>query len=358
MQIIRRMFPGGNTSQGLYSLHDNIISNQRNRLYILKGMPGGGKSSLMKAIAERMFDKGYSIEYHHCPSDPGSIDAIVIEGLGVGIIDGTPPHIVDPLFPGLSDKIVDLAISIDSDKLKSEESTIKAAKLQNKYAYEKCFNYFKAANIIAEQIRRDNGRNIDTRGLNNQSRKLIDLIFSKLPIPKKSNGFKLRHLFSSAYTPEGFTDYTYTILKWVEDVYYIEGDIGTGKSFLMNRILEAGIIKNFEMEVYYNPMFPDKIQTLYIKELDSAITSNELGSKFAKEKIDLNGFLVQKSFVEEDVNTMNLIIERGIENLKEAKENHKILENAYRAAINYTMIDKEREMIYTEILNLIKQGQK
>ncbi|MFA7534192.1 MAG: hypothetical protein WCY46_07670, partial [Tissierellaceae bacterium] len=59
-----------------------------------------------------------------------------------------------------------------------------------------------------------------------------------------------------------------------------------------------------------------------------------------------------------DVNTMNLIIERGIENLKEAKENHKILENAYRAAINYTMIDKEREMIYTEILNLIKQGQK
>lgn len=59
MSKIRRMFPGGNTSQGFYSFHDNIIGLDRNKLYILKGMPGGGKSSLMNNIAKRMMGKGF-----------------------------------------------------------------------------------------------------------------------------------------------------------------------------------------------------------------------------------------------------------------------------------------------------------
>lgn len=92
MSKIRRVFPGGNTSQGFYSLHDNIIGLDRNMLYILKGMPGGGKSSLMNNIAERMLEEGFSIEYHHCPSDPESIDGILIQELNIAIVDGTPPH--------------------------------------------------------------------------------------------------------------------------------------------------------------------------------------------------------------------------------------------------------------------------
>jgi len=56
MSKIRRIFPGGNTSSGFFSLHDNIISLNRKWLYILKGMPGG-KSSLMNNIADRMIEK-------------------------------------------------------------------------------------------------------------------------------------------------------------------------------------------------------------------------------------------------------------------------------------------------------------
>lgn len=55
-------------------------------------MPGGGKSSLMKDIGRRALDEGFTLEYHHCPSDPNSIDGIVINELGVAIVDGTPPH--------------------------------------------------------------------------------------------------------------------------------------------------------------------------------------------------------------------------------------------------------------------------
>lgn len=92
MAKMRRVFPGGNTSSGFYSLHDNIIDINRNMLYILKGMPGGGKSSMMREIGDKALKEGYSVEMHHCPSDPTSIDGVVINELKVAVIDGTLPH--------------------------------------------------------------------------------------------------------------------------------------------------------------------------------------------------------------------------------------------------------------------------
>ena len=64
MANVRRIFPGGNTAEGFYSFHDNIIGSDRNMLYILKGMSGGGKSSMMKEIGKRAYEKGYSVELH------------------------------------------------------------------------------------------------------------------------------------------------------------------------------------------------------------------------------------------------------------------------------------------------------
>ncbi|WP_425446644.1 ATPase [Dethiothermospora halolimnae] len=90
---IKRVFPGGNTSKGFYSYYDNIIEKDANRIFILKGGPGTGKSSLMKSIGKEMLNKGYDIEYHHCSSDNGSIDGVVVPKLKVAMIDGTAPHV-------------------------------------------------------------------------------------------------------------------------------------------------------------------------------------------------------------------------------------------------------------------------
>src|SRR5690625_6166983 len=100
------MFTGGNSSQGFYSLHDNIIGENRKMLYIVKGMPGGGKSSLMREIGERMEEKGYDLEYHFCPSDPSSIDALLLDKLNIGLADVTTPHGIDPVYTGLKETIV------------------------------------------------------------------------------------------------------------------------------------------------------------------------------------------------------------------------------------------------------------
>ena len=98
---IRHMFPGGNTSEGFYSYYDYVLPQERaERIFILKGGPGVGKSTFMKKIAEEMLNRGYDVEYMHCSSDPSSLDGIVVPAKNVAVIDGTAPHVIDPKNPG------------------------------------------------------------------------------------------------------------------------------------------------------------------------------------------------------------------------------------------------------------------
>lgn len=354
MVKIRRMFPGGNTAIGFYSLHDNIIGSNRKKLYILKGMPGGGKSSMMKVIADRMIKEELDIEYHHCPSDPDSIDAIVIEELRICLLDGTAPHIIDPQYPGITDTIIDLGQFIDTNILQDKKQDIIDAKIKNKYAYRKAFNYFKAAKTILEEITEDNSAKLDIKKINKESKKMIDKIFAKKYCKAESNGFQERHLFSTAYTPDGFVDYTNSILEWVEDKYYISGEIGSGKSIILKRVLEEARIRNYQVEVYYNSLIPDKIETVFIKDLDTIITSNKNGDNVTKTKLDLNKYFDNSKLNKEDYKVFNLLVQNGIESLSGAKENHFILEKSYRPAIDYVKVTEVREKLFKEIMSYKK----
>jgi len=106
---VRHMFAGGNTSKGFFSYYDYVLPQEKaERIFILKGGPGVGKSTFMKKIAEGLCSEGCDMEYMHCSSDPGSLDGVVFPKKGVAIIDGTAPHIVDPKNPGAVDEIIHL----------------------------------------------------------------------------------------------------------------------------------------------------------------------------------------------------------------------------------------------------------
>ncbi len=105
---IRKMFPGGNTTSGPYFLFEYMIRPAGNRIFIIKGGPGVGKSTFMNSISGEMIERGYDVEHHHCSTDPSSLDGLVIPQLGVALLDGTAPHIYDPSHPGVLDEIINL----------------------------------------------------------------------------------------------------------------------------------------------------------------------------------------------------------------------------------------------------------
>lgn len=66
------------------------------RVFIIKGGPGSGKSTLMKRIADEADRRGEYCERILCSSDPGSLDGVILPGLRRAIYDGTAPHDAAP----------------------------------------------------------------------------------------------------------------------------------------------------------------------------------------------------------------------------------------------------------------------
>ena len=86
-------FLGANAPGGFYSLYPRLIPPEQARaVYILKGGPGCGKSTLMRRVGAMMEGEGIETEYILCSGDPASLDALLLPGLGAAIVDGTAPH--------------------------------------------------------------------------------------------------------------------------------------------------------------------------------------------------------------------------------------------------------------------------
>ena len=93
-----RYFAGGNTSQGFCTRFDHILpKEQQKRMFYIKGGPGVGKSSLMKAVGKAAESAGLRVEYFYCSSDPESLDGVAIPEKGAALMDGTAPHGMDTL---------------------------------------------------------------------------------------------------------------------------------------------------------------------------------------------------------------------------------------------------------------------
>lgn len=118
-------YAAANSADGFRSYFPEVFGNT-GHLYILKGGPGTGKSRLMEEAAQAAERKGMAVERFRCSSDPDSLDGVLIPEKGIGILDGTAPHMTDPKYPGAEEEILNLGGFWDTEKLKSKRETIKA----------------------------------------------------------------------------------------------------------------------------------------------------------------------------------------------------------------------------------------
>lgn len=244
---------------------------------------------------------------------------------------------------------MDLTRFIDTTKLQEYGGDIKNAKSNNKIAYRKAFNYFRAARCIYEEIEEGNRGYVDTRKKNDIIRQFSKEIFETKEREVENRGFVVRRLFSAAYTPEGYVDYTEHILRGVGEIYYISGDIGTGKSEFLHKIMEEAILRNYHIEIYHDPLIPESIESVFIPEIDTIISSNISIKGFSNHVLDFNDLFDNSHMEQEDYGIYGELMDRGIGSLKIAKKNHSILENIYKTTVNYEGINIEREKIWKEI---------
>lgn len=350
---IKEVFPGGNTAYGFYSFYKYIIGDDAKKIFIFKGGPGTGKSSFMKNIASIMVDKGCDVELHHCSSDNNSLDAVVIPEKGIALIDGTAPHVVDPVYPGALEEIVNLGQFWNESGMQKGKYEIMALNNEIKRLFDRAYKYLSAAKRLKDNIVATMEGCVDWAQVNKVTYDLVDKLFAAQGISDKSG--RERHLFGSAITPDGVKDYLETIIGPCARKYVIKGKDGTGASKILKALSEQARMRGYDVEVYHCALDPDVIEHLLIPKLDVAVTTCERFEDNG-EVVDLNKFVNEKSLcyyreeIELDLGYVGIMVQEAIKCINKAKKNHDELEKYYIPNMDFHAVDQLRENILQKIL--------
>jgi hypothetical protein len=155
-EITKTYFAAANSYRGFISYFDKIFPvAEFDRMFILKGGPGTGKSSLMRSISGKLKVDGFDIEHILCSSDPDSLDGVIAkkDEKKIAVIDGTSPHERDAIFPGAVDEIVNLGSNWDERWLRGKRSEIISLNEKKKSAYKTAYNYLRVAGECSSLIR-------------------------------------------------------------------------------------------------------------------------------------------------------------------------------------------------------------
>ena len=140
----RKYFAAANGYNGFRSYFGSLFESRKyDAIYVLKGGPGTGKSSLMRKVADVLEQEGATVERIYCSSDPSSLDGIISElsGIRCAIIDGTAPHERDAIVAGAIDRIINLGDNWDEKWLRADREKILTLTEQKAAAYRTAYFY-------------------------------------------------------------------------------------------------------------------------------------------------------------------------------------------------------------------------
>ena len=150
-----RFFLGANTPGGFVGYIDDLYDAKDGwQAYIIKSGPGTGKSSLMRAVLDKLTDLGQEAEVICCSSDPNSLDGVLFPAMKMCILDGTAPHVIEPSYWGAVEQIIPLASCMDTALLHRQAPAVIAATDANKAMHARCRKFLgAAASLIGDSTR-------------------------------------------------------------------------------------------------------------------------------------------------------------------------------------------------------------
>ncbi|MBO8168922.1 MAG: hypothetical protein H0Z35_07040 [Thermoanaerobacteraceae bacterium] len=364
---LREMFPGGNTTQGFYSFYDYIIGPEARRIFVIKGGPGVGKSTFMKKVGKEFQEQGFDIEFHWCSSDNNSLDGVVIDGK-VALIDGTAPHIVDPIYPGAVDEIIHLGDHWNEELMRKHKDQVMEINRRVGRLFDIAYRSLVEAKVIHDELESYITESMMFNQVNLYSNELINEIFFKCT-PSYGKPAKVRKMFGSAITPNGLVNTFASLLQDVQNLYVLQGEPGSGKSSIISRVATTANVYGLDTEQYYCPFDPKKLDCVIIPGLQTAVINSappldldltRIASLDSVRFFNLNHCIDKKTLqqyraeVKEAKERYEKALNRAIKYINLAKKAHDKLEEFYIPAMNFEAIEKRRQKVVARIEGYLK----
>ncbi|MGE5396367.1 MAG: hypothetical protein ACM3MK_02385, partial [Chitinophagales bacterium] len=247
-------FASSYTGRGLFSCLAGMID-QLERLVILKGFPGSGKSTLMRRTGLYLAEKGYEVQFWPSPLDPAYLQGIFLPRLKTAIIDENLP-VEENRLQGVAVHYINLDSCLDEQQISGNQQEIKllASRMDDllQGVYLK-LNEMKHNKI---QLNSHYNNRLNLQKLEACSSDLIRRIIGSQD--------RERHFFASTITSEGLFHYYEDITRDISNRYVLQGPPGQGKSWIMLSLARESLERGHRVDFYHSGVDPDCIEVLVI----------------------------------------------------------------------------------------------
>ncbi len=351
-------FLGANAPTGFYSLYPQLLPPEEARaIYILKGGPGCGKSTLMRRVGARMEEEGLKTEYTLCSGDPASLDALLLPELGVALVDGTAPHVVEPKYPGAVERYVNLGECYDSRALWARRKELMDCMSGYKGCYQRAYRCLGASAEISEDLR----ATLLTPELSEKLAKRARGILSRELRKKRDvTGGQVKQRFLGAVTHLGPMCLFETALAQCPRVYELVDSYGLAHEMLIH-LLAGASAGGWDTVACPDPMAPDRLAHLLVPERGLAFLTSTTalplpGKPYRRIRLDAaaDRELLRRSrprlrFAKK---VSAALVEEAVDSLAQAKAMHDELESIYNPYVDFDRVEEIARQIQEEILSL------
>lgn len=348
-------FLGGVSPDGFTTHFSELITQPGVFTYILKGGAGTGKSSLMKKVTAKFKDTD-DVTVFYCASDPDSLDAVYLKNAGIIIVDGTSPHVFDPVYPGVCQKIINLGDFWDDTVLKENAQQIIAVIDENQRWHKRCRNYVSALSSL----------NSDTYNIAYESilelklQAFISRLSRKLFPRTKSTEGRIRFAPISALTSKGFMTLNDTLNDY-DDIYQLNDVYYAGADTFLREMTSVITSFGFDVIVSECTLFnKTTYQHILVPALKLAFISTDPMTCLDIDTKKIINFMrfYDRNFLKQKKQRLmfnkkasqELLIE-AVESLKNAKTIHDRIEEYYIKNMNFDKINQITEKLIAEIEN-------
>ena len=351
-------FLGSNTPEGFVSLFDEITGLYKDYVsYVIKGGPGTGKSTLMKKCAAEASLLEPYLERIHCSSDPNSLDAVILPGAKVTIADGTPPHVIEPQFPGAYESVVNFCDCWDEEDLQKNREAVISLSEKVSACHRQCVGLLKAAHSLLQ----DNFllAMACTDGV--KATKAADNILERECKRRRGLLPKEHKRFLSAITPKGLLCCTDTVNRLCDRIYVLKDSYGASGTLFMEELRTQLLQRGFEIYTCICPLNPhDKIEHIFVPELRLGfVTANPflpLEKALAPYRVihftrftDMEALKKKKQRMRFNQRMAAELLDESVRSLQKAKSIHDALEQVYGHAMDYKKINDKAQAVLEAI---------
>lgn len=348
-------FLGANSPTGFYSLYDELSDPTRMRtLYILKGGPGCGKSTLMKRVARHAEAAGLDTQRILCSGDPDSLDAVLLPQRQAAIVDGTAPHVVEARCPGAVERYVDLSRFYDRNALQDIRQDLMDASAQCREHYRQAYRCLGAAG----ELRRNLTESADIPELRQKLQKRAQGILRRELKRKASGEGQLDLRFLSAVTHKGPIHLWETVEAQADRVYELCDRHRLAHHVLLP-IRNAALASGCPVIACPDPMAPDRLAHLILPELSLAFVTSTPEAPWPRRsyrRLRLDAMAeevlrpLSRPRLRFSAKVAQALTDDGISSLALAKESHDRLEALYHPHVDFDGVTDTADQLARELL--------